>query len=62
MTSLYRYSKVFYLVSVLTSTIVLLKRFAFKKKNNTVIDEANDYFPVQAPSERAAGHPIVGSV
>lgn len=22
--------------------------------------QANDYFPVQSPSERAAGHPIVG--
>lgn len=24
-------------------------------------DQANDYFPVQSPSERAAGHPIVGA-
>lgn len=23
-------------------------------------DQANSYFPVQSPSERAAGHPIVG--
>jgi hypothetical protein len=25
-------------------------------------DLANDYFPVQSSSERAAGHPLVGSV
>ncbi len=23
--------------------------------------QANDYFPVQSPSERAAGHPLVGT-
>jgi 5-bromo-4-chloroindolyl phosphate hydrolysis protein len=27
-----------------------------------VVDQANDYFPVQSDSERAAGHPLVGSV
>lgn len=26
-----------------------------------VEEQANDYFPVQSPSERAAGHPLVGT-
>ena len=27
----------------------------------TVDEQANDYFPVQSDSERAAGHPLVGA-
>lgn len=26
----------------------------------TTEEQANDYFPIQSPSEKAAGHPIVG--
>lgn len=26
-----------------------------------VEEQANDYYPVQSPSERAAGHPLVGT-
>lgn len=30
-------------------------------KEQSVDEQANDYFPVQSPSERAAGHPLVGT-
>lgn len=30
-------------------------------KGIDVEKQANDYFPVQSPSERAAGHPLVGT-
>ncbi len=32
-----------------------------KKIEKSVDEQANDYFPVQSPSERAAGHPLVGT-
>ncbi len=32
------------------------------KKPSDVEKQANEYFPVQSPSEIVAGHPIVGSV
>lgn len=31
-----------------------------RSEDKKVEDQANDYFPVQSQSERAAGHPIVG--
>lgn len=44
----------------------LLKKFMMKKSqrkkmDKSVEEQANDYFPVQSPSERAAGHPLVGT-
>lgn len=30
-------------------------------RDNSVDAQANDYFPVQSDSERAAGHPLVGA-
>lgn len=33
----------------------------FRRGNRTKAEkQANDYFPVQSPSEVAAGHPLVG--
>ncbi|WP_408095696.1 hypothetical protein ACJVC5_11685 [Peredibacter sp. HCB2-198] len=35
---------------------------AYKRGNlDPVVRQANEYFPIQSSSERAAGHPIVGS-
>lgn len=35
---------------------------AYKRGDlDSVVRQANEYFPVQSSSERAAGHPIVGS-
>ncbi len=40
----------------------LLKIFSKRKVNaKSVEEQANDYFPLQSPSERAAGHPQVGT-
>jgi hypothetical protein len=31
-----------------------------RRTRKNVDEQANDYFPVQSTSERAAGHPLVG--
>ncbi len=39
-------------------------KFKTRLKNDVTKDveeQANEYFPVQSPSERAAGHPLVGT-
>lgn len=32
-----------------------------RHRTETVVEQANKYIPVQSDSEKAAGHPIVGS-
>lgn len=49
-----------FLLEGIAGRFVFSSLFRQAKNQNKTVRQANRYFPVQSPSERVAGHPIVG--
>lgn len=48
-----------FIIPAITGLIFYMRH---SKKEDAVEQEANEYMPIQSDSERASGHPLVGSI